>query len=53
MSTALTLAESAVPRYTSYPTAPHFSGRRRDSSALDRIRAVRVQLPISSGRLPS
>ena len=26
MSTTLTLAERAVPRYTSYPTAPHFSG---------------------------
>jgi oxygen-independent coproporphyrinogen III oxidase len=25
MSTTLTLAERAVPRYTSYPTAPHFS----------------------------
>ncbi len=25
MSTPLTLAERAVPRYTSYPTAPHFS----------------------------
>jgi oxygen-independent coproporphyrinogen III oxidase len=25
MSTTLTLAECAVPRYTSYPTAPHFS----------------------------
>jgi oxygen-independent coproporphyrinogen-3 oxidase len=25
MSTMLTLAERAVPRYTSYPTAPHFS----------------------------
>jgi oxygen-independent coproporphyrinogen III oxidase len=25
MSTILTLAERAVPRYTSYPTAPHFS----------------------------
>ena len=25
MNTTLTLAERAVPRYTSYPTAPHFS----------------------------
>jgi oxygen-independent coproporphyrinogen-3 oxidase len=25
MSTTLTLAERAVPRYTSYPTAPQFS----------------------------
>jgi coproporphyrinogen III oxidase-like Fe-S oxidoreductase len=25
MSTTLTLAGRAVPRYTSYPTAPHFS----------------------------
>jgi oxygen-independent coproporphyrinogen III oxidase len=25
MRTTLTLAERAVPRYTSYPTAPHFS----------------------------
>ena len=25
MTTTLTLAERAVPRYTSYPTAPHFS----------------------------
>jgi hypothetical protein len=24
MNTTLTLAERSVPRYTSYPTAPHF-----------------------------
>jgi oxygen-independent coproporphyrinogen-3 oxidase len=47
MSTTLTLSERAVPRYTSYPTAPHFSAAVGPQSYADWLAALPAAAKLS------
>ncbi len=47
MSTTLTLAERAVPRYTSYPTAPHFSAAVGSNTYAEWLKALPDETKLS------